>query len=164
MVPSLKTRDFFIPKSLKLEDEIQQKKFKSIQQKLMLNLIYTTNWLTAKQDSLFKDSDITVQQYNVLRILRGQYPNPCSIKLIKERMLDRMSDTSRIVDKLLTKKLLQRNECPNDRRSVNVIITDEGLALLKSLDHVDELSKQMLKSLSTEEIDTLNTLLDKIRD
>jgi len=164
LVPSLKTRDFFIPKSLKLEDEIQQKKFKSIQQKLMLNLIYTTNWLTAKQDSLFKDSDITVQQYNVLRILRGQYPNPCSIKLIKERMLDRMSDTSRIVDKLLTKKLLQRNECPNDRRSVNVIITDEGLALLKSLDHVDELSKQMLKSLSTEEIDTLNTLLDKIRD
>lgn len=130
----------------------------------MLNLIYTTNWLTAKQDSLFKDSDITVQQYNVLRILRGQYPNPCSIKLIKERMLDRMSDTSRIVDKLFTKKLLQRNECPNDRRSVNVIISDKGLELLKSLDHVDELSKQMLKSLSTEEINTLNTLLDKLRD
>lgn len=130
----------------------------------MLNLIYTTNWLTAKQDSLFKDSDITVQQYNVLRILRGQYPNPCSIKLIKERMLDRMSDTSRIVDKLFTKKLLQRNECPNDRRSVNVVITDKGLELLKSLDYVDDLSKQMLKSLSTEEINTLNTLLDKLRD
>ena len=88
---------------LKLEDEIQQQKFKSIQQKLMLNLIYTTNWLTSKQDSLFKDSDITLQQYNVLRILRGQYPNPCSIKLIKERMLDRMSDASRIVDKLFAK-------------------------------------------------------------
>ncbi len=130
----------------------------------MLNLIYTTNWLTAKQDSLFKDSDITVQQYNVLRILRGQYPNPCSIKLIKERMLDRMSDTSRIVDKLLTKNLLQRNECPNDRRSVNVIISDKGLELLKSLDYVDDLSKQSLKSLSEEEINTLNTLLDKLRD
>jgi len=149
---------------LRLEDEIQQKKFKSIQQKVMLNLIYTTNWLTAKQDSLFKDSDITVQQYNVLRILRGQYPNPCSIKLIKERMLDRMSDTSRIVDKLFTKKLLERNECPDDRRSVNVIISDKGLELLKSLDYIDDLSKQMLKSLSNEEIDSLNALLDKLRD
>ena len=129
----------------------------------MLNLIYTTNWLTAKQDSLFKDSDITVQQYNVLRILRGQYPNPCSIKLIKERMLDRMSDTSRIVDKLFTKKLLERNECPDDRRSVNVIISDKGLELLKSLDYIDDLSKQMLKSLSNDEIDTLNSLLDKLR-
>jgi DNA-binding MarR family transcriptional regulator len=149
---------------LKLEDEIQQKKFKSIQQKLMLNLVYTTNWVTAKQGDFFKASDITVQQYNVLRILRGQYPNPCSIKLIKERMLDRMSDTSRIVDKLLAKKLLQRNECPNDRRSVNVIITDKGLELLKSLDHVDDIAKQTLKSLTTEEINTLNDLLDKLRD
>ncbi len=149
---------------MKLEDEIQQKKFKSIEQKLMLNLIYTTNWLTAKQDSLFKDSGITVQQYNVLRILRGQYPNPCSIKLIKERMLDRMSDTSRIVDKLYTKKLLERNECPNDRRSVNVIISNQGLELLKSLDYVDDLSKQNLKSLSDKEIDILNHLLDKLRD
>jgi DNA-binding MarR family transcriptional regulator len=149
---------------LKLEDEIQQKKFKSIEQKLMLNLIYTTNWLTSKQDSLFKDSGITVQQYNVLRILRGQYPNPCSIKLIKERMLDRMSDTSRIVDKLFTKKLLKRNECPNDRRSVNVIITDNGLELLNSLDYIDGLSKEMVKSLSEEEINTLNNLLDKLRD
>ena len=130
----------------------------------MLNLIYTTNWLTSKQDSLFKDSGITVQQYNVLRILRGQYPNPCSIKLIKERMLDRMSDTSRIVDKLLTKKLLQRNECPDDRRSVNVVITDQGLKLLKSLDYIDDLSKQSLKSLTTAEINTLNELLDKLRD
>lgn len=130
----------------------------------MLNLIYTTNWVTAKQDSLFKDADVTIQQYNVLRILRGQHPNPCSIKLIKERMLDRMSDASRIVDKLNTKQLLVRRECPNDRRSVDVIITDKGLELLKSLDHVDDLSKQMLKSLSTEEINTLNFLLDKLRD
>ena len=149
---------------MKLEDEIQQKKFKSIEQKLMLNLIYTTNWLTAKQDSLFKDSDVTVQQYNVLRILRGQYPTPCSIKLIKERMLDRMSDTSRIVDKLFIKKLLERNECPNDRRSVNVIITDKGLELLKSLDYIDELAKQNTKSLTQVEINTLNDLLDKLRD
>jgi len=130
----------------------------------MLNLIYTTNWLTAKQDSLFKDSDVTVQQYNVLRILRGQYPNPCSIKLIKERMLDRMSDASRIVDKLNAKQLLTRRECPNDRRSVDVIISEKGLELLKSLDYIDELSKQNTQSLSDDEINTLNDLLDKLRD
>lgn len=130
----------------------------------MLNLIYTTNWLTAKQDSLFKDSDVTVQQYNVLRILRGQYPNPCNIKLIKERMLDRMSDASRIVDKLFTKKLLLRTECPNDRRSVDIIITEKGLELLKSLDYIDELSKENVKSLNDDEINTLNNLLDKLRD
>jgi DNA-binding MarR family transcriptional regulator len=149
---------------LKLEDEIQQKKFKSIEQKLMLNLIYTTNWITSQQDLLFKDSGVTVQQYNVLRILRGQHPNPCSIKLIKERMLDRMSDASRIVDKLFAKKFLIRTECSTDRRSVDIIITDNGLELLKSLDHIDELSKQAVKSLTTSEINTLNDLLDKLRD
>lgn len=149
---------------MKLEDEIHQKTFKSIQQKLLLNLVYTTNWLTSKQSSFFKDSDITPQQYNVLRILRGQYPNPCSIKLIKERMLDRMSDASRMVDKLNIKKLLLRRECPNDRRSVDVIITEKGLELLKSMDQLDDISKQTFKSLSNEEITTLNDLLDKLRD
>jgi DNA-binding MarR family transcriptional regulator len=130
----------------------------------MLNLVYTTNWITSKQGSFFKDSDITSQQYNVLRILRGQHPNPCSIKLIKERMLDRMSDASRIVDKLNTKKLVLRRECPNDRRSVDVVITEKGLELLKSLDHIDDISVQTLKALSPEEVNTLNDLLDKLRD
>lgn len=130
----------------------------------MLNLIYTTNWVNAKHDSFFKDSEITIQQYNVLRILRGQHPNPCSIKLIKERMLDRMSDASRIVDKLNSKKLLVRRECPNDRRSVDIVITDKGLELLKSLDYIDKTSEQLFKSLSPKEITTLNDLLDKLRD
>ena len=149
---------------MKLEDEIQQQKFKSIQQKLMLNLIYTTNWVNAKHDSFFKDSEITIQQYNVLRILRGQHPNPCSIKLIKERMLDRMSDASRIVDKLNLKKLVVRSECPNDRRSVDIVITDKGLEILKALDYIDTTSEQLFKSLSPTEISTLNDLLDKLRD
>lgn len=130
----------------------------------MLNLVYTTNWITSKHASFFKDLDITSQQYNVLRILRGQHPNPCSIKLIKERMLDRMSDASRIVDKLNTKKLVLRRECPNDRRSVDVVITEKGLELLKSLDHVDDISVQTLKALTADEVNTLNELLDKLRD
>jgi len=149
---------------LKLEEEIQQKKFKSETQKLAINLIYTTNWLNSQYSSFFKNSDITLQQYNVLRILRGQHPNPCSIKLIKERMLDRMSDASRIVDKLKAKNLLIRKECPMDRRSVDVVITDKGLDLLKTLDTIDEDYKEIFNSLTKEEMVMLNTLLDKLRD
>ncbi len=149
---------------LKLEDEIQQQKFISIQQKLMLNLIYTCNWVNNKHDFLFKDSKITTQQYNVLRILRGQHPNPCSIKLIRERMLDRMSDASRIVDKLNSKKLVVKRECLNDRRIVDVVITDKGLELLKSLNYIDKTAEKSFKTLSDKEINDLNNLLDKLRD
>lgn len=154
---------FIIKLILKLEDEIHQKQFKNDYQKLAVNLLYTSHWLNGHYNSFFKNSDITSQQYNVLRILRGQYPNPCSIKLIKERMLDKMSDASRIVDKLKTKKLLIRRECPHDRRSVDVIITDKGLELLKSLDNIDDDFKGIFDSLSVEEIQHLNGLLDKLR-
>jgi DNA-binding MarR family transcriptional regulator len=118
----------------------------------------------AKHDVLFKGSQITIQQYNVLRILRGQYPNPCCIKLIKERMLDRMSDASRIVDKLNAKELIKRTETQTDRRFVDVVITDKGLELLQSLDYIDETSEQFFKSLSIKEINSLNDLLDKLRE
>jgi DNA-binding MarR family transcriptional regulator len=113
---------------------------------------------------MFRSSDITMQQFNVLRILRGQYPNPCSVKLIKERMLDRMSDASRIVDKLKAKGLVDRRECPVDRRSVDILITDKGLELLKSMDSIDENFKNVFKTLTDEEMKTLNHLLDKLRE
>ena len=148
---------------MKIEDEIQQKKFKDDYQKLVVNLLYTSNWMNAHFESLFKGSDITLQQYNVLRILRGQFPNASSIKLIKERMLDRMSDASRIVDKLVTKKLVIRKQSDSDKRSVDVVISDTGLNLLQSLDVLDEKSKELLKSLSKAEITELNNLLDKLR-
>ncbi len=149
---------------MKLEDEIHQKKFSSEFQKLTINLIYTNNWIASKHAEYFKNSDITIQQYNVLRILRGQFPNPSSVKLIKERMLDKMSDASRIIDKLKLKKLVVRKECPNDRRSVDILITEKGLELLKTLDAVDEAPKELFKSLTVSEIKTLNALLDKLRD
>lgn len=149
---------------MKLEDEIQQKKFRSETQKLAINLTYTHNWLNAHYSAMFRTSDITMQQFNVLRILRGQYPNPCSVKLIKERMLDRMSDASRIVDKLKAKELVDRRECPVDRRSVDILITDKGLELLKSMDSIDENFKDVFKTLTDEEMKTLNHLLDKLRD
>jgi DNA-binding MarR family transcriptional regulator len=148
---------------LKLEDEIQQKTFKSPHQKLAINLIYTVHWLDAHYSAFFKNKDITQQQYNVLRILRGQHPNYCNLKLIKERMLDRMSDASRIIDKLLAKGYVERKSCPNDRRQVHIIITEKGLELLKSLDFIDENMKDVFGALPVKDVEKLNDLLDQLR-
>lgn len=148
---------------MKLEDEIHQKFFKTPQQKLAVNLIYTSHWLSNHHTSFFKGKDITLQQYNVLRILRGQSPKPCTLKLIKERMLDRMSDTSRIIDKLLLKGYVERTSCPDDRRSVNLLITEKGIQLLKSLDFIDETTSEIFYNLTDNEIEQLNLLLDKLR-
>jgi DNA-binding MarR family transcriptional regulator len=148
---------------MKLEDEIQQKSFRSPQQKLAVNLIYSCNWLNDYYAVFFKGRDITTQQFNVLRILRGQFPVSCSLKTIKERMLDRMSDASRIVDKLVTKKYVIRKQCPGDRRSVNLLISPKGLRLLKQLDYIDEDIRDIFKNLNIKEIQRLNELLDKMR-
>jgi DNA-binding MarR family transcriptional regulator len=149
---------------MKLEDEIKQSSFKSPQQKLAINLLYTTHWLNSHYSSFFKNSEITVQQYNVLRILRGQHPNYCNLKLIKERMLDRMSDASRIIDKLVLKEYVERKACPDDRRNIHIIITSKGLELLRSLDFIDEETKTIFSSLNNHEVETLNDLLDRLRD
>lgn len=146
-----------------LEQEIQQKTFKTPYQKLAINLLYTTNWLNNHYNNFFKDADLTTQQYNVLRILRGQYPVPCSLKLVKERMLDRMSDASRIIDKLVAKELAMRGECPSDRRSVNLLISEKGLQLLKKFDFIDDATQEIFKHLNPSEVEQLNTLLDTMR-
>lgn len=148
---------------MKLEEEILQRAFKSPQQKLAVNLFYTGNWLSTHYAHFFKGTDITTQQFNVLRILRGQHPRPCSLKVIKDRMLDRMSDASRIVEKLVAKKLVERNDCPDDRRSVHLHITDKGLKMLEKLDFIDESIKDIFKKLNTREVNQLNELMDKLR-
>jgi DNA-binding MarR family transcriptional regulator len=149
--------------SLKLEEEIKQKNFKSPQQKLAVNILYTCNWLNGHYARFFKGIDLTPQQFNVLRILRGQHPEYCTLKLVKERMLDRMSDSSRIVDKLVAKDLVERRQCPGDRRSVNLLISDKGMKLLKKLDFIDEEVKKVFKNLSTKKIEKLNEMLDELR-
>lgn len=151
------------PYRLKLEEEIQQRNFKSPQQRLAVNIFYTAGWLNAHYSKFFKSTDLTTQQFNVLRILRGQHPRPCSLKLIKERMLDRMSDASRIVDKLVSKKFVERTECPSDRRSINLVISEKGLKMLEKLDCIDEEIKLILKKLNSREVNQLNVLLDKLR-
>lgn len=149
---------------MKLEDEIHQKTFKSPQQKLAINILFTSNWLNSKYEHIFKGLNLTHQQYNVLRILRGQNPKPCSLKYIKERMLDKMSDTSRILDKLVSKGYASREVCPDDRRSINASISEKGLALLKKLDFIDDITGDIFKNLPANKIEKLNELLDNLRD
>jgi DNA-binding MarR family transcriptional regulator len=149
---------------MSLENDIQQKSFRSEFQKAILNILYTQNYLVSKMNDVFKPFDITRQQYNVLRILRGQYPNPASINVIKERMLEKMSDTSRIVERLRIKGLVAREDGKSDKRSAEVSITVAGLDLLKKMQaHVDEIELE-ISGLTEEEAKDLNLLLDKIRN
>jgi DNA-binding MarR family transcriptional regulator len=148
---------------MSIEKDIQQSKFRNEYHKTVVNLIFTYNWITEKTKQFFEKGDITSQQYNILRILRGA-GNPLSTLQIRQRMLDKMSDTSRIVDRLVKKELVQKVICKTDRRLVDVTITDTGLQLLDKLDSYNEQMDAMLESLSEEEAKMLNQLLDKIRN
>lgn len=148
---------------MKLEEEIKQKKFRNEFHKLAVNIIYTYGWLFNKHETIFKKHGITSAQFNVLRILRGQFPNPATINLLKERMLDKMSDASRLVERLLQKGLVNRKICPEDRRRVEVVITEKGLDLLKEIDLHNEEADQIFMKLNNEEAKLLNDLLDKMR-
>lgn len=146
-----------------IAEDIKQPKFKSEFQKATINIFYTASWLGERHHAFFKTYGITAAQFNVLRILRGQHPNPSTVNLIIDRMLDRMSNASRIVDKLEGKELVIRKQCPNDRRAVDVLISEKGLELLKDLDSSMEAYEQKLNKLSEAEASQLNDLLDKFR-
>lgn len=148
---------------MKLEKEIQQSKFQNEFQKLYLNIIYTASWLNLKNTQRLKPHGVSPQQYNILRILRGQYPNSATVTLLTERMLDKNSNASRLVEKLKQKQLVDRCECPEDRRAVNVRITQKGLDLLSKLDTTDESVQNDLNKISDEEATLVNAILDKLR-
>lgn len=148
---------------MKIEEEIKQKKFKSEYQKMFINLVYTANWMNTQQMRMFKEFDLSVQQYNILRILRGQVPNAVNLGLIQERMLDKNSNASRLIEKLKTKKLVERKESKIDRRQVDIMITEKGLDLLKKMEgRVDE-AEASYANLTKQEAETLSDLLDKLR-
>lgn len=149
---------------MKLEDAIKQTAFKTEEERLVINLIYTSGWLSSEQNRFFKRFGISSQQYNVLRILRGQYPNPASVGLIQERMLDKMSNASRLIEKLKQKKLVKRSECSKDRRQVDVLITEDGLKLLEEVDQVNGEMHSICNTLNQAEKKKLNELLDKLRN
>lgn len=148
---------------MSLSKDIHQNEYRSEYHKAILNILYTHNHLVTNMTEVFREYDITRQQYNVLRILRGQYPGHASVNLIKDRMLDKMSDTSRIVERLRLKGYISRTDCQKDKRSVEIRITHAGLELLERMQQrVDDFEK-LLQNLTPEEAAELNRLLDKLR-
>ncbi len=147
---------------MSIENDIHQTKFNSEYHKMNVNIIYTYNWIMEQSKRFFEKADLTPQQFNILRILRGA-AKPMSTLQIRQRMLDKMSDTSRIVDRLIKKELVQKIVCKTDRRLVDVTITDKGLNLLNMLDQATHELDSNLSSLSVEEAEKMNLLLDKLR-
>lgn len=147
---------------MSLEKDINQKEFRNEYQKGIINLIYTYNWMNERMKSFFDKEDITGQQYNILRILKGAGV-PISTLQIRERMLDKMSDTSRIVDRLVIKGLVKKNTCKADKRLVDVSITQKGIKLLESFNKYESEMDAIVGNLSETETKTLNKLLDKLR-
>jgi DNA-binding MarR family transcriptional regulator len=145
-----------------LEKDINQQVFRSEYQKATINLIYTFNWMNEKVTRLFEPFDITQQQFNILRILRGA-GEPLSTLQIRQRMLDKMSDTSRIVDRLIKKGMVKKTTCHEDRRLVDILLTDKGKKLLQTMDGLNDQMEAIFKYLSVEEAQQLNIFLDKIR-
>ncbi|MHC2993800.1 transcriptional regulator [Pontibacter sp. HJ8] len=148
---------------MRIEEEIQQHTFKNLYQKAYINLIYTSGWVQQEQNAHFKPFGVTLPQYNILRILRGQYPKPATVSLLIERMLDKTSNASRIVDKLVAKELVTRKQCPNDRRTVDVLITEKGLHLLEEMDELEGGKGTGIRNLTEKEAQELSLLLDKVR-
>tara|TARA_R110002124_G_scaffold232312_3_gene397415 strand:- start:499 stop:954 length:456 start_codon:yes stop_codon:yes gene_type:complete len=148
---------------MSIENDIKQKVFRSPYQKLAINLVYTSNWLLYNQLEVFRAYDLTLQQYNVLRILRGQKATPIRVSDIADRMMDKSSNTSRLVDKLLLKQYAERTLCPNDRRAVDVVITDAGLKVLEAIDPAVIEWENSLDVITPEEAEQISRLLDKLR-
>lgn len=148
---------------MKIEDEIHQKQFRNEYQKATINIIYTYGWLTTRLKQFLNNYDITLQQFNVLRILRGQHPGSISTSVIRDRMLDRNSDASRIVDRLHRQGLVDKQPCPSDRRLVDVKISAKGMKLLETIDKKQDELDNLLGNLTDEEVKEFNRLLDKTR-
>lgn len=147
-----------------IEQDIQQTRFRNAHQKAAVNLLYTGGWLRDQMKVIFDREGVTAQQFNILRILRGSFPSPLSTLQIRERMLEKMSDTSRLVDRLLAKGLVKKIVCKTDRRLVDILITEKGKKLLQRLDQHESDMDTILSGLSDNEATQLSDLLDKLRN
>jgi DNA-binding MarR family transcriptional regulator len=145
-----------------IEQDIQQASFRNEFQKMGINLLFTANWLNEQIGKILSEEGVTQQQYNILRILRGS-ATPLSTLKIRERMLDKMSDTSRIVDRLIAKELVVKNTCEKDKRLVDITLSPKGLDLVDQLDQFNDRIDALLKGINETEAATLNQILDKIR-
>lgn len=145
-----------------IEELIKQTRFRDEKHKAIISVLYTANMLNNFHEEYFKKYDLTSQQYNALRILRGQHPNPATVNLIRERMMDKMSDASRIVERLRKAGFVDRVVSKKDRRAVDVIITDKGLEVLAAIDANDSKIDKPTGKLTQDEAAQLNSLLGKM--
>jgi DNA-binding MarR family transcriptional regulator len=149
---------------MRIEDEIQQEQFRSEHERVLVNLIFTAGWLEGHQARFLRSYDLSSQQYNILRILRGQGKCPATVNLLMDRMLDKQSNASRLVEKLRLKGLAERSTCGNDRRRVDVTITPKGLKLLQTIDTVLYQHINSVVNITDAQAQHLNELLDKLRE
>lgn len=148
---------------MKIEEEIKQTRFRNAHQKAVINLLFTSHWLENKHSDFFKAFGITGSQFNILRILRGSHPEKISAAEIKSRILDKNSDVSRLLDRLATKKLIHKTQCPDDKRATDITITKEGMTLLKKIDDEMDRTDSKVLRLTAAEAKQLSDLLDKSR-
>lgn len=147
-----------------LDEELKQENFSSEQQRLIINVMFTGNFLNAESNRMFKNYDISNQQFNVLRILRGQKGKAITVKDIESRMLDKSSNVSRLIDKLLKKSYVKRMACCGDRRRVDIYISEKGLDFLASLDdQVTQIEQKYVELIDENHAKLMNELLDKLR-
>lgn len=152
------------PEDMRIEEVIHQKKFASEYHKAQINILYTATWFNQRTAQILKPYGLTWQQFNVLRILRGRHPEPATVKLLTERMIDKMSNASRLVDKLLKKELVKRTPCTEDRRRVDVMLTPAGMEMVNQVSR--DMEADLVRTdlpLSDEELLRLNELLDRLR-
>jgi DNA-binding MarR family transcriptional regulator len=147
-----------------IEKAIHQKEFKDLGVKSDVNIMYTASWLIAEKTRLLRPMDLSLPQFNILRILRGAKGDPVSVRYLAERMIDQSSNASRLVDKLVQKGLALRRECPSDRRLVEITITPQGLTAVEQATQAIAGHQRCFSMLTDHEMQTLNTILDKIRN
>lgn len=148
---------------MQLKKQIKVPKFENEYQQTLANIFFTHHWGNQKIKDLLAPYQVTQQQYSVLRILKSRYPSPSTINLIKAQTLDKMSDTSRIVERLIQKGFVDKTENSYDKRAVDIMISDKGLILLKKMDKNIDFTRLISSNITSEEAVELNRLLDKLR-
>lgn len=147
-----------------IEHLLQTQQGLSISKKTIVSLLYTFDFVNNKLNEALKPYDVSLQQFNVLRILRGQKGNPASLEMVQERMISKMSNTTRLIDKLIKKNYVNKSINKDNRRKIDIVITPDGIELLKKIDSViDETEKKIIQSLTEDETKELTRLLGKIR-
>jgi len=149
---------------MSLEEELKVSKFQNQRHRLSVNIMYTNNWMTSQMQEVFRKFGVTNQQYNILRILRGKYPLPCTIHELRNKMLDKQPDVSRLLDRIQAKQLVERKPNETDRRKMDVVISAKGLELLSRMENAVAGFDDFFSNLDNSEILVLNQLLDKVRN